>query len=411
MNEHLEKLFASLNSCNINYVLLTDFEFEVASADVDLYVDEKQKGQFEEILLRLGWFKRKEPSHHINHFFYYRPFSDVYIDVKYNLNFADGDHACVEYKNHERVFKKSVKNAKGIYRPFGIDAIVLYAAHLAFKERGTLEEKHKNNLSSYIENYRTEVDDDSAILLQQIYNWLHKSFPKNSDQLKKTIRPFFNFEFKRMTRDKNYSRYGYGLKVLFLGTDGAGKTTLMEAVKEKLNLKTKELYLGMGNNGWTCSITKKAYKLKFNVRLYDRLFNFLKTFFILPIEFFLRILPVKFKSRYSVVLIDRFPGSVFLNKKRSSSFIYNLILPKPDLVFFLHADPEVLIKRKPDEVTLESSIKDIKRFEKVADVVSNGNYISIDTSKLTIPEARDFVISEIYKNKKVYDHLLTVKLN
>jgi thymidylate kinase len=84
-------------------------------------------------------------------------------------------------------------------------------------------------------------------------------------------------------------------------------------------------------------------------------------------------------------------------------------LPKPDLVFFLYADPQVLMKRKPQENTLERSKADLIKFRKVAETVSSGNYISIDTSGLTIDEARDLILSEIYKSHKVYDNLLTAK--
>lgn len=411
MNEHLQKLFDCLNKNEVRYVLLTDFESDLSSSDIDLLVMDMHKEKFENILQQHEWFKRKEPAHHRNHFFYYSPYTQTYLDVKYSATFADGQNDCYTYNILKNLFDHAISNNAGIYRPNGFDAVLLYAAHLAYKERGGLEEKHRTTLLYYLKQYKKEIDPNYFDTINELYNWLQFDFSNNTKDLKKILSPFFRHEKRKMVRNRDYSKYGYGLKVLFLGTDGAGKTTLMHAVKERLNLKTKELYLGMGNNGWTSSFTKQAYNLKFKVKLYNRVFNFLKTFLILPVEFLLRVLPVKIKSRYSVVLIDRFPGSIFLNQKRSRLLIYNMILPKPDLVFFLYADPKVLLERKPDEVTIEKSKTDIKRFEKVAHLVSNGNYISIDTSKMSVPQAADYIIAEIYKNKKVFDHLLSVTLN
>jgi thymidylate kinase len=186
---------------------------------------------------------------------------------------------------------------------------------------------------------------------------------------------------------------------------------LIAAVKSKLNLKTRKLYLGMGENGWTSPLIKKIYNYKLRIRLFSKIFNFLKTYIILPSEFILRILRVKIRSKYSVVLIDRFPGTIFLDNRLGRRFIFKSILPKPDIVFFIYADPHVLIKRKPTEVTLERSKADIIKFQKVADIVSGGNYIGIDTSNMTIVETRDLIISEIYKSPKVYNNLFTAKLN
>ncbi|GHA72900.1 hypothetical protein [Pontibacter akesuensis] len=391
---------------------MTDFEGDFESADVDLFVRADDKRVFEELLFSLGWYKRKEPARHLNHFFYYLPNSEVYLDVKYALSFAHGHNDCFTYAQQDGALAKATLNNKGVCRPTGLDAVLLYAAHLAYKERGKLEEKHRHYLSSYITRYKAECEPTMLPLLEEMESWLNRSFPLQLQELQQLVAPYFRHEKKEMVRSNSrFTKYGYGLNVLFLGTDGAGKTTLIKEVRQQLNLKSSLLYLGMGENGWTTPLFKRFYARRSQNKPLNRVLGLLRTLVILPSEFMLRILPVKMKSKYSVVLIDRFPGFVFSNGNPGRKLLYKTILPKPDLVFFLHADPEVLVSRKPVEITLEGSRANITKFKKVAEVISKGKYVSIDTSKLTISEARDCIISEIYKHSKVYDNLFTLKLD
>jgi thymidylate kinase len=409
MTQHLQILFAKLNKSRIRYFLLTDFECDLESKDVDLFVHPHSKAAFEETLLESGWYKRKEPSHHANHHFYFSSHTEQYLDVKYELSFANGISDCYTYLNSEQALENAVLNKKGIHRPTGIDAILLYTAHLGYKERGRLEARHREYLLLYLDIYKAELSENTAGVVAAIQEWLAGSFPAESAKLQSILSPYFKHSHKRMTGSKNYLRYGYGMTVLFLGTDGAGKTTLLEAVEKKLSLKTSKLYLGMGEDGWTRPWVKNMYNHRFGVKVADQLFSALKSYIVLPVELLVRQIPVKLRSRYSIVLIDRVPGANLIEKKTGKSILYRSILPKPDLVFFLYADPQVLMKRKPQENTLERSKADLIKFRKVAETVSSGNYISIDTSGLTIDEARDLILSEIYKSHKVYDNLLTAK--
>ncbi|SIR44044.1 nucleotidyltransferase family protein [Pontibacter lucknowensis] len=411
MNTTLQTLFRTLHEDGISYFLLSDFESESQSGDIDLFVAPESKSEFEKRLRTLGWFKRKEPSYHTNHHFYYSPQSELYLDVKYSLTFADGEDQCYTYSNMDQALSAAVLNAKGVYRPNGVDAILLYAAHLAYRERGRLEPKHQVYLSQYISMYQAELTAQLSQMVAGLQRWLSQGFPHNTEQLKAMLRPYFSQQRRRMVYNSKFRRYGYGMKVLFLGTDGAGKSTLIEAVEQKLNLKTNKLYLGMGENGWTSPWVKLVYNKRLKPKVLDKAFSFLKSFVVLPAELLLRQLPVKLRSRYSIVLIDRVPGAFLMDKGMGKNLLYRSILPTPDLVFFLYASPEVLVARKPAENTLERSRIDINKFRKVAELVSAGQYIGIDTSHLSISEAADAIISEIYKSRKVYDNLLTAQFN
>ncbi|MCP2043996.1 hypothetical protein [Pontibacter sp. HSC-36F09] len=411
MNSSIKTLFHTLHEESISYFLLTDFESEFQSGDIDLFVAPECKIEFENKLRSLGWFKRKEPSYHTNHHFYYTPQSDLYLDVKYSLAFAEGTELCYTYSGTNQALPAAVLNTKGVFRPSGIDAILLYAAHLAYKERGKLEVKHQLYLNQYISLYHAEVPEQHSETLAGILKWLSHEFPGNIEQLKALLQPYFIHQHSRMIRDSKFRRFGYGMKVLFLGTDGAGKSTLIEEVEQKLNLKTNKLYLGMGENGWTSPWVKSLYNQRLRPKVLDKAFSFLKSFIVLPAELLLRQVPVKLRSRYSIVLIDRLPGAYLMDKAYGKSLLYRSILPTPDLVFFLYASPEVLVKRKPEENTLERSQVDIDKFRQVADLVSAGQYIGIDTSSISISEATDAIISEIYKSRKVYDNLLTAHFN
>ncbi|MCJ8164119.1 hypothetical protein MKJ04_04645 [Pontibacter sp. E15-1] len=409
MDEHLSALVHILDKQHIRYFLLTDFEADFDARDVDLYVHPDCQYDFEQILQQTGWFLRKEPPHHFNHHFYYSPDLAVFLDVKYGLTFAKAKDKCCTYLAADSAMGRVIRNGKGVYRPSGLDALLLYAAHLAFKERGKLEEKHRNYLTFYLKTYQHEVSPQDNKLLEDLHDWALHFFPDGVDELQRLLRPYFEQQHLRMVRKKPRFNYGFGLKILFIGTDGAGKTTLIEAVGKKINLKTRKLYLGMGENGWTSPLTKRLYQAKVSRKPFSKLLNLFRNLVVLPAEFMLRILPVQLKAKYAIVLIDRFPGSILLRNSRLTQ-LYRAILPKPDLVFFLYADPEVLVNRKPNESTLERSKKEVIKFRKVAETVSAGHYIPIDTASLTIAEARDQIISEIYKNAKVHAALLTSPL-
>ncbi len=408
MNSSLSSLFTYLKENNINYFLLTDFESDLTSNDIDLFVYPNDRQAFENALFKLGWYRRKEPAFHINHHFYISPNSKVYLDVKYELTFANSPSDCFSFDKLNTTKSQVKLNSKGVCRPYGMNAIILYAAHLAYKERGKLEDKHRTYLLHFIELYKYEIDEVDIQVVVQINDWLDKGFPGNTIWLQKIIAPYFVHSKQPMTRPGNL-KYGYGLNVLFLGTDGSGKTTLVEAVKDSLNIKNNKLYLGAGEDNWTSHAMKSIYQYSFTSKPFKKIHNLLKSYMVMPLELSLRILPVIRKSKYHVTLIDRFPGFVYLDKHKVRSYIYKFILPKPDLVFFLYASPEVLVKRKPNETTIERSLYDMKRFENVAKLVSNGNYKRIDTSDLTVDEARRMIIDEIYKHPKVYQKLLTTE--
>ncbi|TPE42519.1 nucleoside/nucleotide kinase family protein [Pontibacter mangrovi] len=411
MNACLQTLLSYLHKYKVRYFLLTDFEADFAAGDIDLFVQDNSKAQFEALLKDFGWYKRKEATYHRNHHFYYSPDLQVYLDVKYSLSFASGPDTCYTYTLEREALERAVLNSAGVYRPAGLDAMLLYAAHLAYKERGKLEPKHQAYLRQYLHQYRHELAGPGSNLQEALEQWLAYGSPSSTEKLQQIIAPYFVRHHRQMVRRNKLPKYGYGLKILFLGTDGAGKTTLIKAVEEKINFKAKCLYLGMGENGWTTPITKKLFHYRAGTGLLNKAFNLVKHLVLLPSEFLLRIAPVKSRSRFHVVLIDRFPGTVFVEKKPLSRLLYRAILPKPDLVFFLHASPEVLVQRKPQELTLERSQADLLKFRQVAERVSGGKYISIDTTSISVDEARDKILAEIYKNPKLHHNLLSISYN
>ncbi|MFD2248001.1 hypothetical protein [Pontibacter ruber] len=406
MSNYLHQLFDHLNSSCIEYFLLTDFESDFSSNDIDLFVAPAGKQAFEKKIFELGWYRRKEPAFHKNHFFYISPSSEQYLDVKYSLTFAKSDAVCCTYSGASHTISDSVLNEVSIYRPKGFDAVMLYAAHLGYKERGKLEGKHKAYLQKYISLYLHEIGSEHLGVIEQIQEWLDREFPLNTAKLQQILNPYFIQERKKMIRSTSTFKYGYGLSVLFLGTDGVGKTTLVEAVGKKLNIKNNRLYLGTGESNWSSETVKKIYTYNLSTWPLKKAYNLFKTFAVLPLEYMLRIAPVVRKSKYTITLIDRFPGFVYQDKNAGPKLLYKFILPDPDLVFFLHAAPEVLVKRKPHETSLERSIADTEKFRTVANKVSNGKYKSIDTSSMSISEASDLIVSEIYNHPKLYKHFL-----
>lgn len=171
-----------------------------------------------------------------------------------------------------------------------------------------------------------------------------------------------------------------GLMVAFLGTDGSGKTTIINGLPAYL--KEHGVYYDITYYHWRPGYIVKKDPSKEGVRVdnphANPQYGFIKSlikFIIINFDYLLGYhFDVKKRiKKGELVIFDRYFYDYYLDKLRyrlslSDSFmhLFQFMIPKPDMTFLLLGTPEVLYERKR-----EVSVEEIKeqclnliRFEK-----------------------------------------------
>lgn len=171
--------------------------------------------------------------------------------------------------------------------------------------------------------------------------------------------------------------------IVLIGTDGTGKTTVSTKLESKLSSEqTEYAYLGM-----------KLYKFPLTQRLHDSNSSLMQGLFkyvIYPYDIFSkrRALP-KNKN----IIIDRLPGYPFSNKSKLLKFIYSFVIPKIDVLIWLHGTPEVIYQRK-QERNPSGLIEDQKKIKRVFENVPAKQKIDISVDVLSADKVSELILKE-----------------
>lgn len=159
--------------------------------------------------------------------------------------------------------------------------------------------------------------------------------------------------------------------ILFIGTDGSGKTTLAKKLEVQLSVPVQYIYFGLKefHISWLNNWVKK----KGDGGIFFRLI-------LLPIEYFMR---KRSFPDYGIVILDRVPGWAFTKKSILLFRIYNFILPKANLMVHCFGDPTLINRRKPERSISECS-QDLIKWEQVAQNYPSYEKIKFDTTNQSI---------------------------
>ena len=187
-----------------------------------------------------------------------------------------------------------------------------------------------------------------------------------------------------------------GIFVTILGLDGAGKSTLIEAVRPDienlLHVETRHYHLRphlfpslakmTGREDDSISVVQNPHSkppsglLLSILRLIYYTFDYIIGFWV--------VLYPQLLQRPNVVFFDRYFYEYFVDPSRLRVNIPELvvkiisnIIPKPDLVIILKADPKLLCNRKPELPLSELSLQS-QRMDNLARTLDN--VVWIDTS-------------------------------
>jgi thymidylate kinase len=171
--------------------------------------------------------------------------------------------------------------------------------------------------------------------------------------------------------------------IVFIGTDGTGKTTVSTELGARLLSDDAEyVYLGM-----------KHYKFELTQTLHDsssRVMQYLFKYIAYPFDIFSKKINLPANKN---IIIDRLPGYPFANSNKLVKLIYSLAIPKIDCLIWLHGSPEVIYLRKKER-DIDGLVQDQKKIGLVFERVAAAKKIDICVDVLTVDEIIDIVLKE-----------------
>lgn len=198
-----------------------------------------------------------------------------------------------------------------------------------------------------------------------------------------------------------------GICIAFLGTDGSGKTTIINALPEVLKNTFDESQISYhhwrpgflaspkGKNSGSLKDANEPHSQK----LYSPLVSLGKFFyynfdFVLGYWFCIRVSLAK----NELVIFDRYYYDYLLDKYRYRLDIPDWLIrfcicfiPKPEVVFLLTGDAETIYQRKK-ELSIEDVRGQMTRIEQIKNIIPNATLIRTDT---TIDQCIQCVSKEI----------------
>lgn len=203
-----------------------------------------------------------------------------------------------------------------------------------------------------------------------------------------------------------------GFTIAFLGTDGAGKSTIINNITPALNEAVhNSLHYEHMRPNFTPNISQLFSKKKYSgpttnphaakpsgfIGSLFRLFYYTIDY---TFGYFIKIYPQNVKKS-TIWFFDRYYYDYLIDPKRARISLpqwiikaVSYIIPKPDLIICLGANPDVIFKRKPELPLSEIKIQ-VKKLKKFAE--ENKNSYWIDTEK-SIEDSTNQVFNLIIDN-------------
>ncbi len=373
------------------------------AGDIDLFVEEESKSDFLKLLSEIGWLMRREPAEDLIHaFFYFLPTNGdapVSLDVKFRIEFRDTSGNLLVANEPKDVFDQGVKNSMGQFRPSGTYALLIYLLHITL-EKKNISDRHLDEFSDYLLRYRGEIktptDAEDWETLRAFYeSGLLKKDGVSGVLPKEVIYRRFTQVAATYPAKKNFHS-GFGYTVLFLGPDGAGKSTAIVDLCEEFDIKTSLLYLG--EKHWYSELIGRLYH-GHNGRVLRKCL----TYVFYPLDLFCRVAQKKGDGRYRLFLIDRVPGFPFLGG-HMLRYIYQAVIPPIDLVIRFTGDLDIIWERKKEISRVELVSEDAK-WKSVAETLLTRKKITIDSTVHKRSDVTRMIRKELYADKRFVERL------
>lgn len=318
-----------------------------------------------------------------------------------------------EFIDSIEILKNRVKNDYGVFVP--------NTYHLARYIGFFYGLNHKEIPLKY-KHYSSELQNSTLLdsLLLRIYEDDKSSFSKLTQNVKNMP---FNRGFKGINNFIHYMKDSLlqfnknkGMIITFSGVDGAGKSTIIENIKQELEKKYRKRVVVIRHRPSLLpilsAITKgrvqaeqdAANRLPRQGKNKSSLSSFIRFLYYYSDYLFGQFyVHFKYKSRGFIVLYDRYYYDFIIDSRRSNieineslvKFGYKFIFT-PELNFFLYADPEIILKRKQElsaDTILELTSKYSNLFNQFEQQKKRSNYHLINN--IDLENTKKFICSLI----------------
>lgn len=271
---------------------------------------------------------------------------------------------------------------------------------------GYIKEEYKEDIAGFCqENYETFVEQLSTCIGSDIAaeiatcaadgNWAELESKKNRvrESVKHKHKAGKFSKVKSVLFKLNRYIHAKGVLIAFLGTDGSGKSTIIENIPRYLKNTFDETQIKYYH--WRPGFIKspKGEKSGTDVtdphkqKPYGKILSFLKFMYfnmdyILGYWFSVRL----HLGKNELVIFDRYYYDYMLDKCRyrldisdSIIIVMKRFIPKPNIAFLLVGDPKVLYMRKKELPIIELK-NQVEKIKKVSEIIPNSYYIDVNKS-------------------------------
>ncbi len=408
-SKFFEQFFASLNESKIPYVIMNGYEDypEVIGSDIDICTESHTL--FERFLKKtsseLEYEYIQKLEHHpggINYFIaknFDGKWEVLSLDVyEHYLNKGAtlfSNSWFLKEKEAYKSFYISSKESEFIY--YFVKKVIKQDLVLALHNIFKAYNKVKNTVT-----FPVFFKKSNQQILRALSIGDKDYFEKNSLRLKDELREYSSPEiknvFKEFIRVVKRVFLPTGVSISFLGPDGSGKSTIIDALqKEGLPFRRVDYFhlkpisvLSPEGDGKPV-LNPHAKKNYPGLLSYIKLFHFMSGYWLGH----LGVLKLKIKS--SLIIFDRYYDDFYIDPRRfrygGSLYLARLMrrfIPRPDITFVLVASPNVIYARKQ-----EVEFSELERQIELYKSLESNHYILIDVDR-NVDDIVNEIVSNIY---------------